>query len=174
MDDAIAATVGQRPLVIRVARTPAAPLFQIITRPYILKSGIIGDPRVKILKVTAAAILECTWHQIDTCFLRLDHGLGFGAVASGTRAPRDVDEFHVDAGESSLEHGFELFNTGHGGTTDWIDTVLIRFANQQDFDFARGWCWRSRHDDFDLLSGHHDLCFHDAFRSGRDLRCTLR
>src|SRR5687768_14636805 len=84
MDDAIAAAIRQSPLVIGIPRSPAAPLLEVITGPYILESGIVGDPWIQVLEIAAPSILKCAGHQIDTGFLRLDHRLGFRSIARCT------------------------------------------------------------------------------------------
>ena len=110
MDDAIATAVGECPLVIRIARTPAAPLLKIIAWPDVLESGIIFDPWVEIFQIAAASILERARHRVDTGFLRLDHGLGLGSIASGAGAQRDVDDLHINVGIGCLKHVFQMLN----------------------------------------------------------------
>src|SRR5687768_6267633 len=106
MDDAVAAAIRQSPLVIRIPRSPAAPLLEVITGPYILESGIVGDPWIQVLEIAAPSILECAGHHIDAGFLGLNHGFGFGPITSGPGTPWDVRELHINIWVSSLKHRF--------------------------------------------------------------------
>src|ERR671910_2599384 len=96
MDDTVASTVGQRPLIVRVARAPAAPLLQIIAWPDILETGVIGDPWIQVLQIPASSILKGARHHIDTGFLRLNHRLGLGTVASCPGTPGDINDLQVN------------------------------------------------------------------------------
>src|SRR5512133_3415491 len=131
MDHAVTTRIMQCPLIIRVAWSPTAPLLKIIAGPDVFKSGIIFDPGIKVLEIASLSILECSRHVIKTSLLRLDHRLGFGSITSRTRTPRDIDDLHINFGMGCLKHIFEMLDTRDRTTSDWIDTVFIRFANQQ-------------------------------------------
>src|SRR5258705_10166519 len=130
MDDAVPTTEGQCPLIIRIAWSPTAPLLKIITGPDILKCWIIFNPWVQVLEIAAASILECTRHCINACFLRLNHGLGLGTIASGARTKWDVDDLHINLGMDRLKHFFQMLNARNVRPTHWINAILVRFAQQ--------------------------------------------
>src|SRR5687767_3468190 len=123
MADAIAAAVRQSPLVIRIPRSPAAPLLEVITGPYILETGLVGDPWIQVLEIAAPSILKCTGHHIDTGLLGLNHRLCLWAVASGTGAPWDIRELHINIWVSSLKHRFKLLDARDILPSDRIDAV---------------------------------------------------
>src|SRR5688572_29664247 len=158
MDDAIAAAVRQGPLGIRIPRSPTTPLLKVITWPYILKAGIVVNPWIQVLEVTALPILECTRHHIDTSLLRLNHGFGFGSVTGRSRAPGNVRELHVNAWIGRLEHRLELLDTRNILPRDRINTILIWFADEQDCYFSRDRGRSRGHHHFHLLGRHDNLC----------------